>query len=52
MANLVDELPAYAADCCAVVLAEVGNRLEVGRKPADESHQLDIALRLALEASA
>ncbi len=44
-----DELAAHGADGAAVVLAEVGDGLEVGRQPPGEPHQLDIALRFALQ---
>jgi hypothetical protein len=47
-----DELVARCPDCWAVLAPEVGDRLEVGRQPADQSHQFDIALRLALKTSA
>src|SRR5262249_52439601 len=33
----------------AVVLAKVGDRLEVGRQPPGQPHQLDIALRFPFE---
>ena len=36
-------------DRWAVVLAEVGDRLEVGRQPSGQPHQLDVALALALQ---
>ena len=44
-----DELAAHSADGRPVVLAEVGDGLEVGGEPPGEPHQLDIALRFALE---
>jgi len=46
-----DEPAAYLADRCAVVPAEVGNRLEVGRELAREPHQLDVASALALQST-
>ena len=45
----LDELGAHRPDRRAIVLAEVGNRLEVGRQPPGQPHQLDIALRFALQ---
>ena len=47
-----DELAAHSADGASVVLAEVGDGLEVGREPPGEPHQLEIALRFALEPAA
>ena len=47
-----DELAAHGADGWAVVVAEVGDGLEVGREPPGQPHQLDIALRFALEPAA
>jgi len=44
-----DKLPAHRPDRLAVVLAEVGNRLEVRREPPDQPHQLDIALCFPFE---
>ena len=44
-----DELGAHRPDRHAVVLAEVGNRLEVGRQPPGQPHQLDIALRFTFQ---
>ena len=44
-----DELAAHGADGATVVLAEVGDGLEVGREPPGQPHQLEIALRFALE---
>ena len=43
------EAAADVADALAVVVAEVGNGLEVGRQSTGQPHQLDIALRLALQ---
>ena len=47
-----DELAADVADGLAVVLAEVGDGLEVRHQAAGQPHQLDVALRLALQAPA
>ena len=47
-----DELRARLLDRGAVVLAEVGDGLVVGREAPGEPHQLDIAPRLALQPSA
>ena len=47
-ANL-DEPGAHRPDRRTVVLAEVSNRLEVGRQPPGQPHQLDIALRFPFE---
>jgi hypothetical protein len=44
--------PAHRADAGTVVPAEVGDGLEVGRQPAGEPHQLDVALRFALQPAA
>src|SRR5476649_2218022 len=46
------ELSADLADGLAVVLAEVGYRLEVRHQPAGQQHQLEVALALALKAPA
>ena len=43
------EAAADVADAVAVVAAEVGDGLEVGRQSTGEPHQLDVALRFALE---
>ena len=43
------EAAADIADALAVVMTEVGNGLEVGRKSTGQPHQLDVALRLALQ---
>ncbi|MOA00449.1 hypothetical protein D3C78_1198110 [compost metagenome] len=45
------ELPTDAADCLAVILAEVGDGFEVRHQAPGQPHQLDVALRFALEAS-
>ena len=47
-----DELAAYLADRRPIVLAEVGNGLEVRHQPSGQPHQLDVALRLALQPTA
>jgi hypothetical protein len=44
-----DELGAHRPDRQAVVLAEVGNRLEVGCQPPGQPHQFDIPLRFPFE---
>src|SRR3981081_4517008 len=46
------ELTADLADGLAIVLAEVGYRLEVRHQAAGESYQLDVALALPLQAPA
>jgi len=46
------EAAADVADAFAIVMAEVGNGLEVGRQSTGQPHQLDIALRLALQPTA
>src|SRR5215472_6435989 len=38
-----------ARDRRAVVLAKIGDRLEIGRQPPGQPHQLDIALRFPFE---
>jgi hypothetical protein len=43
------EAAADVSDALAVVMAEVGNGLKVGRQSTGEPHQLDVALRLALQ---
>ena len=47
-----DELPASGADRWAVVLAKIGDRLEIRRQPARQPHHLDVARRFALQTSA
>ena len=47
-----DELAADVADGSAVVPAEVGDGLEVRRQAPGQPHQLDVALRLALQPAA
>ena len=47
-----DELAAHLADRRPIVLAEVGNGLEVRHQPSGQPHQLDVALRLALQPTA
>jgi len=44
-----DELGAHRPDRHAIVLAEIGNRLEVGCQPPGQPHQLDISLRFAFQ---
>jgi hypothetical protein len=46
------EAAADVADALAVVMAKVGNGLEIGRQSTGQPHQLDVALRLALKPSA
>jgi hypothetical protein len=46
------ELPTDAADCLAVILAEVGDGFEVWGEPPGQPHQFEIALAFALQASA
>ena len=46
------EAAADVADALAVVVAEVGNGLEVRRQSTGQPHQLDVALRLALQTPA
>jgi hypothetical protein len=43
------KLGTHRPDRLAIVPAEVGDRLEVGRQPSGQPHQLDIALRFALQ---
>lgn len=43
------EARADLADRRAILLPEVGDRLVVGNKPAEEPHQLDVAPGLALQ---
>ena len=52
VAAQANEAAADIADADAVVVAEVGDGLEVRRQPAGEPHQFDVALRLALQAAA
>ena len=47
-----DELATNLADRVAMILAEVGDRLEVRRKSPGQPHQLDVASRFALQTSA
>ncbi len=42
-------MAAHRLDGLAIVAAEVGDGLEVGRKLAGQPHQLDVAARLALQ---
>jgi len=46
------ELCAGGLDCRTVILAEVGQRLEVGHQPTGQPDQLNVALALAFEAPA
>src|SRR5258706_16110462 len=48
----LDKLTTHRLDRRAIILAEVGNRLEVRGEPPDQPHQLDIALRFPLEPTA
>src|SRR5437588_584238 len=43
------KLGTHRPDRRAIVLAEVGNRLEVRRQPPGQPHQLDITLRFAFK---
>jgi hypothetical protein len=43
------ELPTHPPDRVTVVLAKIGNGLEVRRQPSRQPHQLDVTLRLALQ---
>jgi hypothetical protein len=45
----LDKLHAHRSDRCAIVPAEVSNRLEVGRQPPGQPHQLNVALRFAFQ---
>ena len=47
-----DEFATDVADRFAIVLAEVGNRLEVRHQPTGQPDQLNVALRFALQATA
>ena len=46
-----DELTTHASNGLAVVFAEVGDGLEIRHQTPGQPHQLDIALRFALEAN-
>jgi hypothetical protein len=48
----LNELSAHAADRRSIVAPEIGNGLEFKRQAAGQPHQLDIALRFALQAPA
>src|SRR3954452_18123320 len=50
-ANL-DKLTTHRLDRRAIILAEVGNRLEMGRQPPAQRHQLDITLRFGFQPQA
>jgi hypothetical protein len=52
VAAQADEAAADISDAGSIVVAEVGDGLEVRSEPAGEPHQLDVALRLALQAAA
>jgi len=43
------ELPANVADCLAIVLVEIGDDLEIGRKAPEQPHHLHIAMGFALK---
>ncbi|MGF6446454.1 hypothetical protein QF002_007330 [Paraburkholderia youngii] len=47
-----DEATAYVANTITIAAPELGNRLEVWRKPAGQPHQFDIALALPLQTTA
>src|SRR5260370_38376207 len=47
-----DELPRACSDRRSVILAEVGDRLEVRRQATGQPHHLDVTLRLALQSAA
>ena len=47
-----DEASARVSDALAVVVAEVGDGLEVGCQAPGEPHEFDVALRLALQPTA
>src|SRR5439155_19675092 len=47
-----DKLATHVADRWPVVLAEVGNGLEVRHQTSSQPHELDVALRLALQTTA
>ena len=47
-----DEFATDVVDRLAIVLAEVGNRLEVRHQPTGQPDQLDVALCFALQATA
>ena len=49
LAAQLDEPRAHLADRSAIVLAEIGDRLVVGREPPQEPHHLEIATGLALQ---
>jgi hypothetical protein len=46
------KLGTHRPDRCTVILAEVGDRLEVRHQPPGQPHQLDIALRFAFQSPA
>src|SRR6266700_7760691 len=47
-----DEARAHLADCTAVVLTEIGDRLVIGDKAAKQPHHLEVTARLALKPAA
>ena len=52
LAAHLDEARAHLLDGGPIVLAEIGDRLVIRRKPREQPHHLDIAASLALETPA